>query len=623
MKHETTSTLSTNSATATATATAAVIVSVVPVVATASITRDDDDDDDDEARRTPAGRPVAAVAGASSAGETTTATATKEKKRPILRQHPRIAAPEQLICDALSEIFQRRVRLQVVAVEDDDDDDDAATRKQPTKQRDRRPPRRRQQEWQSRDKSLSLTSSTSSELLTFEVPLLAVADGSPSFAPDQLLSTAAAAYWTKDNNKNDETLRTYFDEKTKSCYCTAASSSSAAADGFARIVRCYDRAKSSLRRANDGPFSAAATAAAAATATNDGGDDNGGSDGNNNNSGSSDDNKDRMRHQQLQQQQQMMLFFRTCIERTAAWLVRYAVYTYVQPAVRETPCIATDDADDDDEDLFSDRNYLDLTEATGSDDDQSPVSCGDSEIHAVFAMFERSETFAALLSDGHFLDDLVRMWNDDGRRNDTANSLSSQDYGYPDLADFFWSQALRRLERARALEAYAPKTAAISNLLALSTPGGGGGGGIRQCIHRSLEAEWNRMSEAADKGLSGRELQDITRFAPLFEAAACAVPVAGSELVRDDSSSVKKGLLLQRFEKIPSFPMCVYQVLSHRRDCDDMRRAFEEARRTMGDASRSSQSALRVAFKLIGKRRMFSWIENVVFAKYADASNTD
>jgi hypothetical protein len=265
---------------------------------------------------------------------------------------------------------------------------------------------------------------------------------------------------------------------------------------------------------------------------------------------------------------------RSCLEAVSHWLVKQVAF-WIRPGAEA----ARNTIQDEDEisDLFSDDYNTEVTPYFG---------CSAGSYESLIGLLEETESIVT----GEFMEDLFRVYTEEAE-------AMLEDRRLPEA---FLSQVLNRLAAAKQSSSFSSpiltqRIMAVSNLLTMSSS-------VRQTLALSMKGELEHV-----KSKNGREIQPLVRLAVLFEAAAYAVPAAGTER----QPGPRKRGFLQQLESVQDFPVCVFIP----KRGVETGRVMEEARRTMKAARQAAELSLRVAFKIGGKDQVFQWLANVIRGK--------
>lgn len=264
----------------------------------------------------------------------------------------------------------------------------------------------------------------------------------------------------------------------------------------------------------------------------------------------------------------------SCLDAVSHWLVKQVAF-WIRPGAEAARNVFQDE--DEISDLFSD-DYC--TEDTP----YSRCSIGPYEL--LFELLEETESVIT----SEFMEDLFRVYTE------KAEAMRETQL----LPEVFLSQVLNRLAAAKQSSSFScpiftHRIMAVSNLLTMSSS-------VRQTLALSMTGELEHM-----KSKHGRDIQSLVRLAVLFEAAAYAVPAAGTER----QPGPRKRGFLQQLESVQDFPVCVFL---HKMG-DETARVMKEARCTMNTARQAAKSSLRVAYKVGGKEQLFQWLASAIRAK--------
>jgi hypothetical protein len=185
----------------------------------------------------------------------------------------------------------------------------------------------------------------------------------------------------------------------------------------------------------------------------------------------------------------------SCIEALYLWLAKQ-VAEWIRPEA-EAAMIAIANDDEQISDLFSDEYCGDITPFSGTSTSKP--------LDALYSLLEES---AAPVVTASFLEDLFRAYNES----------AEEDRKVPRI---FLSQALKRLALAKQSSSFSSavlthRVTALSSLLSSTS--------VCQALSSMMQEE---VSQMEDK--NGREIQTTIQLAPLFEIAAYAIPLAGTE----------------------------------------------------------------------------------------------
>jgi hypothetical protein len=274
---------------------------------------------------------------------------------------------------------------------------------------------------------------------------------------------------------------------------------------------------------------------------------------------------------------------KVCMDILCQWLVKQ-VATWIRPEVLRG--MDNDDDDDDDydegDDLFSNDYDTDTILPVAA-----PSTVG--KLDSLFGLLE--EAVSVVTSD--FLEDLFRCY-------ETMVVKAEEEKKGMQLCEYFWNQVLSRLAAAQHTKSFSGPTVTrrifgVTNLLTASPS-------VCESLAQSLQKELNQA-----KGKNGKEIKELIRLAPLFEAVAYSVPAAGTEA---KPSSIPGGFL-QQLELIEDYPTSVF--ISKRGDATG--KVMGEARRAIKAARTAAESVLRLAFKTGDKETVFQWLGCIVSSK--------
>jgi hypothetical protein len=260
-----------------------------------------------------------------------------------------------------------------------------------------------------------------------------------------------------------------------------------------------------------------------------------------------------------------------CMDIVCQWLVKQ-VETWIRPEV-----LRDMDSDDDDDDLFSRDYNTDPSPSAGAFDTGG-------KLDALFGLLEEA---VPVVTSG-FLEDLFR-----------CHGKVGGEQGVP-LCEYFYNKVLNRLAVVQNTKLFSCPTMTrrifgVSNLLAASPS-------VCQYLAQSLKNEVGQT-----QGKNGKEIQELLRLAPLFEAVAYSVPAAGTEA---NPSSIPGGFL-QQLELIESFPTSVFRSQKG----DSTGQVMSESRRAIKAARTTAELVLRMAFKAGDKETVFDWLGSIASSK--------
>jgi hypothetical protein len=264
-----------------------------------------------------------------------------------------------------------------------------------------------------------------------------------------------------------------------------------------------------------------------------------------------------------------------CMDIVCQWLVEQ-VEAWIRPEVIRDVDNNTGDVDNDD-DLFSNDYNTDANPPAG-------VLVTGGKLDILFGLLE--EAIPVITSD--FLEDLFQC----------HERVSGAEQVY--LCGYFYVTVLNRLAAAQSSKVFSCPTVTrrifgVSNLLAASPS-------VSEFLAHTLEHE---LGES--KGKNGKEMQELVRLSPLFEAVAYSVPASGTEA---NPSSIPGGFL-QQLELIENFPTSVFR--SQKGDLTGQ--VMSESRRAMKAARTTAESVLRMAFKVGDKETVFQWLASIASSK--------
>jgi hypothetical protein len=273
---------------------------------------------------------------------------------------------------------------------------------------------------------------------------------------------------------------------------------------------------------------------------------------------------------------------KVCMDILCQWLVKQ-VATWIRPEVLRGMDNDDDDDDyDEGDDLFSNDYDTDTILPVAA-----PSTVG--KLDSLFGLLE--EAVSVVTSD--FLEDLFRCY-------ETMVVKAEEEKKGMQLCEYFWNQVLSRLAAAQHTKSFSGPTVTrrifgVTNLLTASPS-------VCESLAQSLQKELNQA-----KGKNGKEIKELIRLAPLFEAVAYSVPAAGTEA---KPSSIPGGFL-QQLELIEDYPTSVF--ISKRGDATG--KVMGEARRAIKAARTAAESVLRLAFKTGDKETVFQWLGCIVSSK--------
>ena len=267
---------------------------------------------------------------------------------------------------------------------------------------------------------------------------------------------------------------------------------------------------------------------------------------------------------------------KVCMETLCRWLVEQ-VANWISPELKDY--LDDEMSLDDGGDLFSDDYSRDENITSGSFD---TISLLDS----LFGLLE--EPVTVVTSD--FLEELFLFHATDDTQEDDKG-----------LATVFLNLVFSRLAMANVDRSFSCPTltrrvCAVSNLLTLSPS-------TCQSLTKSMQTELSLGT-----GKNGRELEGLIRLAPLFEAAANTVPLAGTEAQPGSTP----GSFLQQLERLDGYPTCVF----HPKKGSETRQLMIESRRAMKIARDAAGMVLGTLFKTSrDKGIVFQWLGRMLSSK--------
>ena len=199
------------------------------------------------------------------------------------------------------------------------------------------------------------------------------------------------------------------------------------------------------------------------------------------------------------------------------------------------------------------------------------------------------------------VDTLVRLLEAPTPAVTTAflNDLFQQESG-DTLATFLFQHLLGRLKSASlSYEEFQQRLTSISNMLSLAPSATG----------QAMVARIASEQELSQHHATGCELEkDVMWLAPLFSAAAYGVPSAGSERA---NAATKSSIFARQLQDLPKFPICIFQYSNLK----EYNIILDDSRRTMANARRIAESALRVTFRKADKALVFQWLRQIADSK--------
>jgi hypothetical protein len=264
-----------------------------------------------------------------------------------------------------------------------------------------------------------------------------------------------------------------------------------------------------------------------------------------------------------------------CMDIVCQWLIEQ-VEAWIRPVVLRDIDNNTPGYGDDD-DLFSSDYNTDSNPPAG-------VLVTGGKLDTLFGLLE--EAIPVVTSD--FLEDLFRC----------HERVSGKEPVH--LCGYFYATVLNRLAAAQSAKLFScpnvtRRIFGVSNLLAAAPS-------VCEFLAFSLEQELGKS-----KGKNGKEMQELIRLAPLFEAVAYSVPAAGTEA---NPSSIPGGFL-QQLELIENFPTSVFRSQKG----DSTGQVMNESRRAIKAARTTAESVLRMAFKAGDKETVFQWLGSIASSK--------
>jgi hypothetical protein len=268
-----------------------------------------------------------------------------------------------------------------------------------------------------------------------------------------------------------------------------------------------------------------------------------------------------------------------CMNIVCQWLVQQ-VETWIRPEVLRNVDNDNEGGDDNDDDLFSSDYNTDSIPSAGALDTGGKVD-------ALFGLLE--ESVPVVTSD--FLEDLFRCHERVGGEQGVSRPLCA----------YFWNKVLHRLAAAQNVKVFSCPTVTrrifgMSNLLSASPS-------VCEYLAQSLQNELGQFKQ----GKNGKEIQELIRLAPLFEAVAYSVPAAGTEA---KPSSIPGGFY-QQLDLIENFPISVFRSQKG----DSAGQVMSESRRAIKAARTTAELVLRMAFKAGDKETVFQWLGSIASSK--------